>query len=101
MHGGEHALGAEAGIVDEAIDCAELVSQGLDEGRDRVGLAEIAGAKLQASGAALEVTHSVAELVALAPCQRDRVVAGSRHAARDGEPNAAAAPGDEDVTHCS
>jgi hypothetical protein len=34
VHGGEQPLGADPGIVDQAIDRAEFVAQAFDEGRN-------------------------------------------------------------------
>jgi hypothetical protein len=48
VHGGKQALGADAGIVDEAVDRTELVAQSFDESGDGVDIAEVEGAKRNA-----------------------------------------------------
>ena len=48
MHGCEQAFGAEASIVDEAVDRAELVTDKFCERRDRVDHGEVAGTEMQA-----------------------------------------------------
>ncbi len=63
------------GIVDEAVDRAELVAQRFHEGRDRVDLAEIAGAEADTATGGFKLRDRRAQLLALAARHRDHVIA--------------------------
>src|SRR6185437_2555465 len=92
-------LGANAGIVDEAIDRAELLAHGLHEGRQLFNDTEVALAEMQI--ALLGLADRRAQLFAFAPCHCDHVEAGRSQLLRDRKPDAAAGAGDEGVTHRS
>ncbi len=97
-HVGQQSFGADPGIVDKAVDRAEGVAQFLHEGGNLVCLAEIERPEVQAVRARL--ADGPFQILALAARDRDHlVVAGCDEPARNRKPDAAAAAGDENVTH--
>ena len=100
MLGGEQSLGADPGIVDEAVDRAEFVAQALDESRNGVGLAQVESPEVKTAAVLLDDdADGVAQGVAFAARHRDHIIAGHSQPLRDGKADAAASTGDHDIMH--
>jgi hypothetical protein len=97
-HIGQQPFGADSGVVDEAVDRAEGVAQFRHEGGNLSVWPRSNALKCRQSAPVSRM--GACQILALAARDRDHVVvAGGGEPARNRKPDAAAAVGDEDVTH--
>lgn len=92
MHRRQQAARAQCRIVDEAIDWSELLPQSFDQIVKASDIRQIEGPEVKgAASFAFDLAHRAAEFLALAPCDGDNAVAGTRELARNRKTQSTAA----------